>query len=138
MIEVPAAALVADVLAVEADFFSIGTNDLIQFALAVDRGSESLADLYQPSHAGVLRMLQQVVNGARDEGIPVAVCGEMAADPQLVQLLIGLGLRELSVQPRAIGPVREALRELHVEESKRLTLEALAYPAGSKLDHRLR
>ncbi len=83
-------------------------------------------------------MLQQVVNGARDEGIPVAVCGEMAADPQLVQLLIGLGLRELSVQPRAIGPVREALRELHVEESKRLTLEALAYPAGSKLDHRLR
>ncbi len=138
MIEVPAAALAADVLAVEADFFSIGTNDLIQFALAVDRGSDSLAELYQPSHPGVLRMLECVVNGAREQGIPVAVCGEMAADPQLVQLLLGLGVRELSVQPRAIGPVREALRNLDLQASERLALEALGYPAASELDHRLR
>jgi phosphotransferase system enzyme I (PtsI) len=138
MIEVPAAALAADVLAVEADFFSIGTNDLIQFALAVDRGSESMADLYQPAHAGVLRMLQSVVRGARSQGIPVAVCGEMAADPQLVQLLVGLGLRELSVQPRAIGRVRDAVRMLDVEQAKGLLAEALEVPVGSKLDHRLR
>ena len=137
MIEVPAAALTADVLAVEADFFSIGTNDLIQFALAVDRGSDSLADLYQPSHAGVLRMLKQVVSGAREQDIPVSVCGEMAADPELVQLLVGLGLRELSVQPRAIGPVREAVRKLSVGDCKRLSQEALEYPAGSELDHRV-
>ena len=86
----------------------------------------------------ILRMLQQVVKGARDQGIPVAVCGEMAADPLLVQLLVGLGLRELSVQPRAIGPVREALRKLNVKQSERLALEALEDPAGSKLAHRLR
>jgi phosphotransferase system enzyme I (PtsI) len=138
MIEVPAAALAADVLATEADFFSIGTNDLIQFALAVDRGSDSLSDLYQPSHPGVLRMLRAVVEGARDRGIPVAVCGEMAADPALAQLLVGLGIRELSVQPRAVGPMREAVRGLNVGEAKRLTLKALVCPAGSKLDHRLR
>jgi phosphotransferase system enzyme I (PtsI) len=130
MVEVPAAALAADELAGEADFFSIGTNDLIQYALAVDRRSDSLAELYQPTHPGVLRMLKLIVDGARGWGIPAAICGEMAADPELVQLLIGLGLRELSVQPRAIGPVRQAVRDVDVKEAERRAQAALADPDG--------
>jgi phosphotransferase system enzyme I (PtsI) len=130
MIEVPAVALAAGSLAAEADFFSIGTNDLIQYALAVDRGSDSLAEMYQPAHPGVLRMLQLIVDGAGDSGIPVSICGEMAADPQWVELLIGLGLRELSVQPRAIGPVREAVRRLSLVRAQRAARVALGEPAG--------
>ncbi len=110
MIEVPAAAVAADLLAREADFFSIGTNDLIQYALAVDRGNESVSYLYRPTHPAVLRMLQLVVQAAAAASLPVSMCGEMAADPALTELLIGLGLRELSVQPRAIGPIRRAVR----------------------------
>ena len=130
MVEVPAAALAADVLAREADFFSIGTNDLIQYAFAVDRRSDALADLYQPTHAGVLRMLKFIVDAAGRRGIAVAICGEMAADPQLVQVLIGLGLRELSVQPRAIGPVREAVRQVDLAEAQQSAREALDDPGG--------
>jgi phosphotransferase system enzyme I (PtsI) len=125
MVEVPAAALAASTLAREADFFSIGTNDLIQYALAVDRRSDSLADLYQPDHPGVLRMLKLIMEGARASGIPVSICGEMAADPHWAKVLIGLGLRELSVQPRAIGPVAEAVRRLTVAEAERAARAAL-------------
>ena len=109
MIEVPAAAVAADILAREGDFFSIGTNDLIQYLLAVDRGNESVSYLYQPMHPGVLRLIKFVVDAGARQGIPVSLCGEMAADPEFVSLLLGLGLRELSVQPRAIPGVREAI-----------------------------
>ena len=108
----------------EADFFSIGTNDLIQYALAVDRSNAALSHLYQPLHPGVLRMLETIVEGARRAGIPVALCGEMAADTKAVELLLGLGLRELSVHPRAIGPLRDAIRELDMARAERRAAEA--------------
>jgi len=133
MVEVPAAALAADLLAEEADFFSIGTNDLIQYALAVDRRSEALAELYQPGHPGVLRMLHQIVLAADRAGIPVSLCGEMAADPEQLGSLLGLGLRELSVQPRAIGAVREAVRGLDLSESEAQVRQTLNGVSGRPL-----
>lgn len=126
MIEVPAAALAADVLAREADFLSIGTNDLIQYALAVDRSIESVSYLYQPLHPGVLRMLQFILRAAQERAIPVAMCGEMAADVEAVGLLVGLGLRELSVQPRAVATVRQAVRHLHAGQMGELAAAALS------------
>jgi phosphotransferase system enzyme I (PtsI) len=137
MIEVPAAALAADVLAAEADFFSIGTNDLIQYALAVDRRSESLTDHYQPTHAGVLRMLKLVLEAADQRGIPVAICGEMAAAPAFTEVLIGMGLRELSVQPRAIATVREAVRELELADAVEACRRALRDDGFRPEDRRL-
>jgi len=102
MIEVPSAALTADLLAVEADFFSIGTNDLIQYCLAVDRTDDRVSRLYEPLHPAIIRMLRLVSRAGRRHGIPVSVCGEMAADPVLLTLLVGLGLTEFSMAPTAI------------------------------------
>jgi len=110
MIETPAAAGIADLLARDADFLSVGTNDLIQYALAVDRGNPSVAALYDPLHPAILRMLRFVLRAGAQRGVPVSLCGEMAADPALVPVLVGLGFRELSVPPRAIPPVRDAVR----------------------------
>ena len=102
MIEVPSAALTADLLAAEADFFSIGTNDLIQYCLAVDRTDERVSGLYEPLHPAILRMVRLVARAGRRGRIPVAVCGEMAADPALLTLLVGLGLREFSMAPASM------------------------------------
>jgi phosphotransferase system enzyme I (PtsI) len=110
MIETPAAAMTADHLAREADFLSIGTNDLIQYTLAVDRGNPTVASLYEPLHPAVLRMLRFTIRSGRAAGVPVALCGEMAAAPALIPVLLGLGLRELSCPPRAVPRVREAIR----------------------------
>jgi phosphotransferase system enzyme I (PtsI) len=126
MVEVPAAAATADLLAREAAFFSLGTNDLIQYALAVDRGNESVAYLYQPLHPAVLRMLRFVVRAGRDRGIDVSICGEMAGDPSLTRMLVGLGIREMSVQPRSIAALRETIRRLDSAEATRLADLALA------------
>ena len=111
MIEVPAAAIIADILAREVDFFSIGTNDLIQYSLAVDRNNEHVASLYQPLHPAILRMLRFVIDSGRAAGIEVSLCGEMAADPRYALLLVGLGLRRLSMSPRQIPEVKTWLRE---------------------------
>ncbi len=126
MIEVPSAAAIADLLAREVDFFSIGTNDLIQYALAVDRNNEQVADLYQPLHPGILRMLRFVVASGREAGIEVSVCGEMAADLRLVPLLIGLGVRRLSVSPRRVPAVKNCVRELCAAELEELAVRAMA------------
>jgi phosphotransferase system enzyme I (PtsI) len=112
MVEVPAAALIADLLARECDFFAIGTNDLIQYTLAVDRNNQQVAELYQPLHPAVLRMLRSVAAAGRAAGIPVSVCGEMGGDPRYTPLLVGLGVQRLSAHPKTIGRLRRVVREI--------------------------
>ena len=119
MIETPAAAMTADHLAREVDFLSIGTNDLIQYALAVDRGNPSVSGLYEPLHPAVLRMLRFAVRAAKAASVPVSLCGEMAAAPDLIPTLLGLGLRELSCPPRAVPRVREAIRATNLARALR-------------------
>jgi phosphotransferase system enzyme I (PtsI) len=118
MVEIPSAAIVADVLAPEVDFFSIGSNDLIQYALAVDRGNERVAHLYQPAHPAMLRLIRDVVKVAADSGKGVSLCGEMAGDMLYTVLLVGIGLREFSLAPRAIPEIKKAIRGITVEESR--------------------
>ena len=112
MIEIPGAALAADALAAEAEFFSIGTNDLIQYTLAIDRSDEQVAYLYNPLHPAVLRLIQFAVEAAMRARIPVNLCGEMAGDVRFTALLLGLGLRNLSMAPSNIGRVKERIRTL--------------------------
>ncbi|RIL07282.1 MAG: phosphoenolpyruvate--protein phosphotransferase [Proteobacteria bacterium] len=112
MIEVPSAALISDALARECDFFSIGTNDLTQYTLAVDRGNEAIAHLFRPLHPAVLALIDMSVRAANRAGIPVSVCGEMASNPLAVPLLVGLGIGELSGTPRAVPVVKEIVRSL--------------------------
>jgi len=124
MIEVPGAALVAKGIGKQVDFFSLGTNDLVQYTLAVDRLNERVSDLYQPTHPAVLRLIEMTVDAGGDCGIRVGMCGEMAADIVLTPLLLGLGLRELSVSAGQVARVKEAVRRLNAGECKQLWLEA--------------
>jgi len=119
MIEVPGAALSADALASESDFFSIGTNDLIQYTLAIDRGDEQVAHLYNPLHPAVLRLIQFSIEAALRARIPVSVCGEMAGDPRYTALLLGLGVRELSMAPGNLARVKRRIRELDLQAAQR-------------------
>jgi phosphotransferase system enzyme I (PtsI) len=125
MIEVPAAVTLADILAWEADFFSIGTNDLIQYALAIDRGNKQVAGLYQPLHPAVLRMIRQVVDAGRSGGIPVAVCGEMAGDPLYLPILLGLGVDELSMNHMSIPMVKKVIRLINFKDAKQMAKQVL-------------
>lgn len=129
MIEVPAAALIADQLAREVDFFAIGTNDLIQYSLAVDRNNRQVAALYEPLHPAILRMLRSVVESGRNAGIPVSLCGEMGADVRYLPLLIGLGLRRFSVHPRSVAKLRKAAAT--VESSAMAAVAARCCDAAS-------
>jgi phosphoenolpyruvate-protein phosphotransferase (PTS system enzyme I) len=119
MIEVPGAALAADALASDADFFSIGTNDLIQYTLAIDRGDEQVAHLYNPLHPGVLRLIQFAVEAAGRRDIPVGICGEMAGEPRYAALLLGLGLRELSMAPGSLPRLKQRIRNLDMVAATR-------------------
>jgi phosphotransferase system enzyme I (PtsP) len=126
MIEVPSAALIADALAHECDFFSVGTNDLTQYTLAVDRGNERVDHLYDSLHPGVLALIDRSVRAARRAGIPIAVCGEMAGNPLAVPILVGLGVTELSAAPSAVPPIKEVVRALEsgdLEDDARRALE---------------
>jgi phosphotransferase system enzyme I (PtsI) len=127
MIEVPSAALTADLLAEEADFFSIGTNDLIQYCLAVDRTDDRVSGLYEPLHPAIVRTMRLVARAAKRRGIPVSVCGEMAADPVILTLLVGLGLTEFSMAPTAIPLAKQALRGLLARDA--ISVAALAFRA---------
>jgi phosphoenolpyruvate-protein kinase (PTS system EI component) len=121
-----AAAVCADHLAGVADFFSIGTNDLAQYALAVDRANPDVSALYRPLHPAILRMIKLVVDAGAARNKPVAVCGELAADPVGLAVLVGLGIREVSVTPVAIAAVKDALSSLDSERVRLLADRALA------------
>jgi phosphoenolpyruvate-protein phosphotransferase (PTS system enzyme I) len=119
MIEVPGAALAADALAGDADFFAIGTNDLIQYTLAIDRSDEQVAHLYNPLHPAVLRLIQFAIEAALRRGMPISVCGEMAGEPRFAALLLGLGLRNLSMAPRNIPRLKQRIRNLDMVAATR-------------------
>lgn len=137
MIEVPSAALAADLLAPEVDFFTIGTNDLIQFCLAVDRTDDRVSDLYEPLHPAVLRLIRTVRRAATRHRIPVSLCGEMASDPALVGLLVGLGLTEFSMTPGAIPIVRQVIAEMSAAEARRLAGHALRLATAAEIEQYL-
>jgi len=118
MIEIPSAVSMAEVLANHVDFFSIGTNDLIQYALAIDRINEHVAHMYEPFHPAISRMLQQVIVAARKAGINVGICGEMAGDPLCIPILLGLGFDELSMNARSIPFIKKLIREISMEEAR--------------------
>ncbi|MEP6919155.1 MAG: putative PEP-binding protein, partial [Acidobacteriota bacterium] len=134
MIEVPSAALTADLLAEQADFFAIGTNDLIHYCLAVDRTDERVSSLYEPLHPAIVRMLRLVARAGRRRGIPVSVCGEMAADPMLLTLLVGLGLTEFSMAPTAIPLAKQVLRGLHAGNAATVAARTLRARTAAEIE----
>lgn len=133
MIEIPSAALSADLIAAEVDFLSLGTNDLTQYTIAVDRLNDRVAELYQPTHPAVLRLISMSVNAARCAGIRVGICGEMASDLTLTPLMIGLGLNELSVATTQVARVKHALRRLSLAECEDLARTAQACPNPAEI-----
>ena len=137
MIETPAAAIIASLLAAEVDFFSVGTNDLIQYCLAVDRSNEHVAYLYEPLHPAVLRALQMICVAARDAGIDVGMCGEMAGEPFYSLILLGLGFRELSMNAGGIPRVKQIMREINRGDGEILLEELLQLSTAAEIARRL-
>ncbi len=133
MVEVPAAAIIADSLARVVDFMAIGTNDLIQYSLAVDRNNRSVASLYEPVHPAILRMLRFVIESADAAGIPVSLCGEMGADAQMLPLLVGLGLRRVSASPSAIPALRLKMAGIRAGDAARLAVACCAARSGAEV-----
>ena len=137
VIEIPAAAYTADLLAREVDFFTIGTNDLIQYCLAVDRADERVSRLYEPLHPAILRVILMVRRAASRRKIPVSLCGEMASDPALLPLLVGLGLREFSMTPGAIPLAKQVLREVRTDELRALARRVLELSTAEEIEAEL-
>jgi phosphotransferase system enzyme I (PtsI) len=138
MIEIPSAAYTADVISEHCSFLSIGTNDLIQYLLAVDRGNDSVAHLYDPSHPAVLRTIRSVIELAHENDTPVAICGEMASDPVYVPLLVGMGADELSLSPSLIPEAKFMIRHISMESARGLADEILAMKRPRMILRRLR
>jgi phosphotransferase system enzyme I (PtsI) len=138
MIEIPSAVLTADLLAEEVDFFSIGTNDLIQYTLAIDRTNEHLSHLYEPLHPAILRSLKMVVDAAHAAGIEACICGEMAGEPSCLPILLGLGFDELSMSPPSIPRVKEILRRCSLVEARELVARAMELRTAEQVDAFLR
>ncbi|MBN1526984.1 MAG: phosphoenolpyruvate--protein phosphotransferase, partial [Candidatus Omnitrophica bacterium] len=134
MIEVPSAALTSDILAKEADFFSIGTNDLIQYALAVDRVNEKIAYLYEPAHPGVLRLVKNIIENGHAAGIWVGMCGEMAGDINMTLILLGLGLDEFSTSPIMVSEIKRIIRSVTMEQAKVIAQEAITLSTGKEVE----
>ena len=126
MIEVPSAAMTADHLAEEVDFFSIGTNDLVQYTVAVDRGNERIAALFDHLHPGVLRLIQRTIEAAHRAGIPVGLCGEMSRDPLATLLLLGMGLDSFSMAPMGVPEIKMIIRGVRFGDAQRLAQEIMA------------
>ena len=138
MIEIPSAAIVADLLARETDFFSIGTNDLIQYSLAIDRVNEHVSYLYEPLHPAILRLIRRVVEAGHDAGIPVSMCGEMAGEPFYSYALLGFGLDELSMNAAAIPRVKRILRKSVAYEAKEFAGSLLLHATAAEIGRALR
>ena len=126
--------MISDLLAAECDFLSIGTNDLIQYSLAADREDEHVGYLYHPLHPAILRSLRQIVVASEQTGCPVAMCGDMAGDPMLAWVLIGLGLRNLSMAPRQIPVVKSIIRSTEIADAERLLAQALTMSTETEIE----
>lgn len=134
MIEIPSAAMIADLLAQEVDFFSIGTNDLIQYTLAVERANEKVAYLYEPLHPAVLRLIKRTVEAANAYNIDISMCGEMAGDPTAILALLGMGFKNLSMSPVIIPEIKKIIRNTTFEEAKILTEKALQIASANEVE----
>ena len=130
MIEIPSAALTSDILAKEVDFFSIGSNDLIQYALAVDRVNEKIAYLYEPTHPAILKLIHQVVVNGHRQKKWVGCCGEMSGDPAIAILLLGLEVDEISTSPVVLPTVKQAIRSVSFKAAKKIAQQALGFHTG--------
>ncbi len=133
MIEVPSAAITSDIIAKEVAFFSIGTNDLIQYSLAVDRVNEKIAYLYEPAHPAVLNLIKMVIDNGHKEKIPVALCGEMAGDISLTMILLGLGLDEFSTSPIAVPEIKKIVRSINYSDARKIAEEACTFNTGKEV-----
>ncbi len=134
MIEVPSAAIIADILATEADFFAIGTNDLIQYCLAIDRANENVSYLYEPLHPALLRLIKGIIDAGKRAGIPVEMCGEMAADPIYAIVLLGLGLENFSMNPSNIPIVKNVVRSVRYKDCRRIAEIALTKRTAQEIE----
>lgn len=135
MIEVPSAALTSDILAEKADFLSIGTNDLIQYSIAIDRGNEKVASMYQPLHPGLIRLIHMVVQNAHRHGKPVSLCGEMGGDPLYTPILLGLGLDEISMSAYSLPEIKKIIRSVSIAESEELLGTILEMRSYREINH---
>ena len=134
MVEVPSAAVIADILAKEVDFFAIGTNDLIQYSLAIDRANESVSYLYEPLHPALLRLIKNILDAGKAAGIPVSMCGEMAADPIYAVVLIGLGLEIFSMNPSSIPIIKNIVRSVRYRDCRRIAEMALQKRTAQEIE----
>ncbi|MBI4368262.1 MAG: phosphoenolpyruvate--protein phosphotransferase [Candidatus Omnitrophica bacterium] len=133
MIEIPSAALTSDILAREADFFSIGTNDLIQYSLAVDRVNEKIAYLYEPTHPAILKLIHHTIDNAKKAKIWTSVCGEMAGDPAMALLLLGLGIDQLSMSSFALPKIKKAIRSVTLKQAQEIAARAMEFHTGDEI-----
>jgi phosphotransferase system enzyme I (PtsI) len=134
MVEVPSAALIADMLATESDFFAIGTNDLIQYSLAIDRSNENVGYLYEPLHPALLRLIKSVIDAGKRGGIPVSLCGEMASDPIYAVVLLGLGLEIFSMNPSSIPVIKNLIRSVRYRDCRRIAELALQKKTAQEIE----
>ena len=133
MIEVPSAAIMANTYAKECDFFSIGTNDLIQYTLAVDRGNQKVAGLYTGAHPAVLALIRNVIRAGNRANISVSLCGELGADIEFVMLLLGMGLRTLSINPHSIPEVKKVIRSINMADAQKVARRVMSFEHSQQI-----
>ena len=134
MIETPSAALTCDIIAKEVKFFSIGTNDLIQYTLAIDRVNEKIAYLYAPTHPGILRLIKQIIDSGHQTNMWVGMCGEMASEPSFALLLVGMGLDEFSMSAGAIPKIKHLVRSVKLSDAQKIAEHALTLSSAQEIE----